>query len=88
MFCFLSLCGPLFTPFVPDKINQVSVINSLLSHGDCSSVVCVCVCVNVQSNATSLHTFNVRMFEGTKEEEVRNEVEGMQRTRGRGGGEA
>lgn len=50
--------------------------------------VCVCVCVNGQSGATSLHTFNVRMFEGTIEEEVRNEVEGMQRTRGRGGGEA
>ena len=49
------------------------------------AVVCVCcsVCVNAQSDATSLYTFNARMFEGTIEEEVRNEVEGMQRTRGR-----
>lgn len=80
LFLSLSLCGPLFTPFAPDKIKRVSVINSLLSHCDCSSVMCVCV--NVQSGATSLHTFNARMFEGTIEEEVRNEAEGTQRTRG------
>lgn len=43
LFLSLSLCGPLFTGFAPDKINRVSVINSLLSHRDCSSVICVCV---------------------------------------------
>ena len=41
----LSLCGPPFTPSAPDKINRVSVINSLLSLCDCSSVMCVCVCI-------------------------------------------
>lgn len=86
-----------FSPFLSvalslQGLHQIRSTECQSSTASCHTVIvhllyaCVCTCVNVQSKATSLHTFNVPVFKGTIEEEVRKEVEGMQRTRG--GGEA
>lgn len=71
-------------------LQQIRSIECQSSAASChTAIVCVCVgvCMNVQSNATLLHTFNAGVFGGTIQEELGNEVEEMQRTGGRGGGE-
>lgn len=86
---FLSLLSAPPSLPVLQQIRSIECQSSAAScHTDCLCVCrCVYVCINVQSDATLPHAFNVCVFEGTMQEELGDEVEAMQRTRGRGGGE-
>lgn len=85
--CLCTISLSFFSTALPlPLLRQIRSTKCQSSTASCHTVIVqlLYACVNVQSNATSLHTFNAPMFKGTIEEEVRNEVQGMQRTR-RGG---